>query len=184
MEENGASSYHRFLNGDRGALEELVEEYSDDLVRFSYLFVRNAAAAEDIMEETFASLIAKRKLFFPRASFKAYLYKIAKNKCIDYLRSRERRIVPLDDAERVLYAEDEEKNLLRKERAKAVYCALNRLPEPYREVLYLAYFEDFSLQELCTATKRSKKQVYNLLARAKKSLKEILKKEGFEYEVL
>lgn len=182
--ENGASSYHRYLNGDQSALEELVREYSDDLVRFIYLFVRSSAAAEDIMEDTFASLVTKRKHFFPRASFKAYLYKIAKNKCIDYLRSRERRVVPLDDVERVLCAEDGEKSLLQRERAKALYCALDKLFEPYREVLYLFYFENFTVEELCAATKQNKKQVYNLLARARKSLKEILKKEGFEDEIV
>ena len=61
MNENGAEAYRRFLHGDRNALEELVRIYSDDLVRYVFLYVRNTALAEDIMEDTFASLIIKKK---------------------------------------------------------------------------------------------------------------------------
>ena len=57
------------------------------------------------------------------------------------------------------------------------------LPQ-YSEVLYLAYFELLSIPEIADVTKKSVKQVSNLLYRAKSALKEILEKEGFEYEEL
>lgn len=89
--ETGARLYNLFLSGDGGALEELVRLYSDDLVRFACLFVGNAAEAEDVMADTFAALIVKRKKFREEATFKTYLYKIARNKAMDVLRARKKR---------------------------------------------------------------------------------------------
>ena len=60
---NGESSYRRFLDGEERAIEELVLAYGDSLVRFAYCYVKDSAAAEDIMEDAFASFLAKRKRF-------------------------------------------------------------------------------------------------------------------------
>lgn len=60
---NGVCSYHRYLQGDDDALELLVREYSDALVRYAYCFVQDWATAEDIMEETFIAIVLKPKRF-------------------------------------------------------------------------------------------------------------------------
>jgi len=65
-----------------------------------------------------------------------------------------------------------------------LWLAIVCLPEQYRGVLNLAYFDGFSVSEISKIMKRSRKQVYNLLARAKSSLKEILVREGVSYENL
>ena len=91
-ERKGESSYRRFLEGDMNAVQELVEIYSDSLVRFAYCYVKDSAIAEDIMEDAFASLLAKRKRFQSGENLRAYLYKITRNKCIDYIRFRKRHL--------------------------------------------------------------------------------------------
>ena len=58
------------------------------------------------------------------------------------------------------------------------------LPEQYREVLQLAYFDGFSPSEISGVMRKTSKQVYNLLARAKTALKELLEKEGITHEDL
>ena len=178
--------YYRFLFGEKEALEMLVREYSDALIRFAYCYVKDSAVAEDIMEDAFSALIIKRRDFDSADNLRAYLYKTVRNKCVDYLRMRKKR-VPLADIERVFTANAEketEKSLLRQENRRAVYEALQNLPSQYREILYLTYFEDCTADELSRLLRRTKKQIYNLLHRAKTSLKELLIKEGISYENL
>ena len=176
------SSYRRFLEGDEHALEELIEEYGDALVRFAYCLVKDSFVAEDIAQDAFATLIFKRRHFSSCDSFQAYLYKIVRNKCIDYLRSK-KRTVPLGDLENVLVsATDAEKDVLAHERNERVYACLQRLPAQYQDVLYLYYFEDCRAEAVSKIIRKTKKQTYNLLARAKSALKELLEKEGIVYE--
>lgn len=179
----GTEYYHRFLQGDTNALEELVREYGDALTRYAFCYVKDAAAAEDIMADTFAILIVKRKQFKEGAKFRTYLYKIARNKSIDYLRAHARNL-PLNDLENVLQSKETENDYFRKERNRELFICMQALSPQYRDVLYLVYFNGFDVREVCRVMRKNTKQVYNLLARAKSSLKEILIKEGFSYEFL
>lgn len=181
MAEFGESCYHRFLQGDKTALEELIRTYSDALVRFAYSYVRNAAVAEDVMSDSFAALFMKAKRLPDADSLRAYLYKIARNKCMDYLR-RHRDTVPLADLENVLHVSGADVQLWMQERDKTVYACMQALPSQYREVLQLKYFDGFGVSDICRISGKSAKQVYNLLARAKDALKKLLKKEGITYE--
>ncbi len=182
MAEIGASSYRRFLLGEEAALQAFVAEYSDALVRYAAGFV-GSAAAEDVASEAMALLLFKKKTFPDENRMRAYLYKIARSKSMDHLR-RHRESVPLEDVEAVLGGGDPLPDLLRKERDEALYRCLNRLPAQYREVLTLAYLDDFEIRQICTILGRSTKQVYNLLSRGKDALKELLEKEDITYEDL
>ena len=81
-----------------------------------------------------------------------------------------------------LFAGDLEEDVIKKERERAVFACLQELPLQYRQVLTLAYFDSFSISEICAIMSRSSKQVYNLLNRAKTSLKTSLEKVGITYE--
>ena len=59
---------------------------------------------------------------------------------------------------------------------------MSRLPEDYRNVLYLLYFEDMSTEQAAAVMKKTKKQVYNLAFRGKQQLKELLTEAGFDDE--
>ena len=100
--DNGASSYHRFLEGDESGLEELVEAYSDNLIFFINSFMNNLTLSEDLMSDTFLELILKKPRFVGDSSFKTYLFKIGRNKAFDCLRKQKRTLtltVPFHNAE-------------------------------------------------------------------------------------
>ena len=177
MNDQALAFYNAYLHGEKRALEQLVTLESDNLIRFAYLYVRDSAVAEDIAEDVFVTLIVKRKPFEERAKFRTYLFKIARNKCLDYLR-RNAKKVPLQDVETVLQAPSFEQTIEDKENNRTLYLALAQLPKQYREVLHLNYFEELSVPEICAVTKQTAKQVYNLLSRAKLSLKQELTKYG------
>lgn len=183
--DNGIDCYRRFLAGDREGLKELVALYQRALIAFIDGYVRDEALAEDVEIDVFFELYKRKKPFDEAggAAFKTYLFKIARNKALNAVKKRSRRReLPLEAAAGVPSEENAEVALLRKIRADAVHNALEKLPENYREALYLKYFEQLSPEEICAVTGRRKKQVYNLLDRGRAALREILTAEGAEYE--
>ena len=135
------------------------------------------------MEDAFAALLAGRRHFRSPQQLRAWLYKTTHNKAVDYLR-RHKREVPLSDVENVLSSVGPERHIALLERNRAIYVCMQRLPLQYRQVLQLTYFEDFSVAEICRIMRKTQKQVYNLLARAKVALKELLIEEGISHENL
>lgn len=91
------------------------------------------------------------------------------------------KTAPLQGLENMLSSENGD-DILARERNETLYACMQKLPAPYKEVLYLNYFDGFSNAEICKILKKNAKQVYNLLARAKSTLKLHLVKEGFSYE--
>lgn len=158
-----------------------VGKYSDALIRYAFCIVHDATACEEIILACIASFVYRNT---DRALSKAYLYRMVHSRCIDYIRFH-RRFVPLGDVEEVLSGGyDVEKHAEDRERYAALYRCLNKLLADYRTVLYLQYWEGFSIDEICRVMSKNNKQVYNLLSRAKIALKEELLKEGFENEDL
>ena len=179
----GESSYHRYLQGDSSALETFVAACSDTLVRFAYCFVKDGAAAEDIVQDALATLIIKRRTFSVHDNFRAYLYKTVRNRCIDYLRIH-KKTVPLEAVQSAYAYADIEGDVARRAVYPKIYACLWQLPKQYSEVLYLAYFDGYKAEQISGIIRKTKKQTYNLLARAKSTLKEMLNKEGVSYEDL
>ncbi len=180
MTQNG--SYQKILANDPAVLEQLIYMYSDALVRYAYCIVRNASVAEDVVEEAYATLLMKNKAFSSMEQVRAWLYKTVRSRAVDQLRRG--HYVPLCDVENVLQDGDMESRFLSRERNAVVYTCMQNLPEQYRQVLLLSYFEEFSVEQIAVILGKTKKQVYNLLTRARAAIKELLIKEGFSYEDL
>lgn len=119
---------------EKAVLEAQIVTYSDALVRFAYSYVKNASVAEEVMEDSFAALFVSGKLLREESYLRAYLYKIARNKCVDYLRHH-RKTIPLEDLENVLSVPGADAQLWKRERDKKIYMCMQKLPEQYREVL-------------------------------------------------
>jgi RNA polymerase sigma-70 factor (ECF subfamily) len=183
MAETVDRSCRRFLPGVVLTLDTFIRTYSDALVRFAYTFVHDSAAAEDIAAEAVAIFYIKAKKFPDEAHLRAYLYRIARSKAVDYLR-RHKNLVPLEDLENVLATGSVEQDLFRRERDIVLYRCLGKLPRQYALVLQLSYLEDLPIKEVCTVLGLRQKQVYNLLSRAKTSLRNLLEKEGITREDL
>jgi len=185
--DNGASSYRRFRDfGDESGLVEIIRDYKDGLIFYINSFVCNIYTAEDLAEDTFVLLFIKKPKDNGKASFKTWLYAIGRNLAIDYLR-RESKIskVPLEScAELISEEESLESAYIREERKKIVHKALNKLKSEYRQVLWLAYFEEFSNKEIAYIMKKTVHNIETLTYRARKSLKAQLEMEGFIYEEL
>lgn len=181
--DNGESSYRRFLNGDKSGFDELIAMYREPLILFINGFLHNLVESEDVAEDVFVELIVHPKRFLFRSSLKTYIFSIAKNKAMDVVR-REIKI-SFDIALSEFEKEDEmrvEDHICRKENEKILLCAMEKLHPEYAAVLRLIYFEDMTNDEAGKVLGKNKRQMANLLYRAKNSLRCAMKEEGFTYE--
>lgn len=178
--DNGASSYRRFLEGDNEGFVEIIRDYKDGLMLYLNGYVHDIHDAEDLMEDTFVKLYAKRPKFSEKFSFKTWLYTIGRNVAIDHLRKEKRgRIRSIEDMnDTVADISLPETEYLKKEDSVLILSAMDCLKSDYRQTLYLKYFEGLSNDEISRVMGRSRRQVENLLYRGKQALKIILEQEG------
>lgn len=184
--DNGASSYRRFLEGDSNGLVEIIRDYKDGLILYLNGIVQNLYVAEDLTEDTFVKLVVKKPHFSGKSSFKTWLYAIARNVAIDYLRSSATvKEISVDEYRNMANDEENlEQTYIRSEDKIIVHKALSKLKSEYRQVIYLTFFEGLDNKQAAKVMRKSKRQIENLIYRAKMSLKEQLIKEGFSYEEL
>ncbi len=184
--DNGASSYRRFLDGDDDGIVQIIKEYKDGLMLYINNYVKNIHIAEDLMEDTFVRLVTKKPHFSGKSSFKTWLYSIGRNIVVDYIR-KSSKISEVSAEELSVILNDEadiEKEYFRDEHKIMLHKALTKINVKYSNVLYLIYFENFTIKETASIIKKSYKQTENLVYRAKQSLKSQLEMEGFVYEEL
>ena len=177
--DNGASSYRRFLNGDEAAFDNLMEELFRGLVFFIDRYVHDTHAAEDIAIDAFSDLIVHRHRYNFKVSLKTYLFMVGRSRALDYIRHR--KIIDfseLSEAEGVSDEQSLEETVLADERKRTVNAALAKLPEDMRVAVHLIYFEEMTYEEAAKVMKKNRKQVDNLLYRAKKELRIILGEDG------
>ena len=183
--DHGAELYRRFLDGDNDALSDIIRSYRDGLILYIHSLTKNICIAEELAEETFVVLIVKKPRFSGKSSFKTWLYAIGRNTAVDQIRKyAKRHTIPIDE----MYTLSDEKLLeqeyIREERNRIIHRSLKALHADYSQVLYLTFFEELSRDEVAAVMHRSKRQIENLLYRAKAALRTQLEKEGIEHEEL
>ena len=178
--DNGAGSYRRFLEGDESAFDDIMKELFFGLVFFVNRYVRDVYAAEDIAMDVFAELIANPRRYNFKVSLKTYLFMLGKSRALDYIKRR--RIIDFVELSAAGELKSDEKELLdlvvADERKRKLSQAISQLPQDMRTVLHLIYFEDMSYEDAARVLRKSRKQVDNLLYRAKGQLRIILSEDG------
>lgn len=175
----GASSYRRFLSGDKEAFAEIVEVYRESLIFFLYRYVNNLDIAEDLAEDVFVEVLLHPKRYRFRCSLKTWLFAIGRNKAVDYVRKHVR--MTFCDMEAMKEQADLhtlEETVLDNEEKRAMSRAFADLRGDYRQALHLIYFEEMTYAEAGRVMGRSRKQVENLVYRGKQALRQALRKEG------
>lgn len=165
---------------DKSNMEKAFEIYGDRLLGFINSYLKDIRLAEDIMMDVFVELLVRCPVFENEAQFRAYVFKVAKNKSINSYKSG-RRLVKLDE-ESLKDTSELENTIFSGELDKKLSDAMEKLNFKYREVLYLSYFEDMSIEEVSQVLGIKQKSAINLKHRAKKKLNEVLKKANLRFE--
>lgn len=182
--EQKPNSYQLFLDGDESALADIIHTYKDGLILYLNGIVGDIVTAEELTEETFVKLVLKRPRFHNGSSFKTWLYTIARNTAIDYLRRNKRESVPLEECPHLAGEEDLERSYIHQEEKLLMHKCMKQLKPEYRQVLWLSYFEGFSYQQIGRVMKKTTHGVDTLAYRARAALKNLMIKEGYNYEGL
>ena len=162
--------------GSEDALRELLVRHRESLTLFLYGYLRNMDDAEELMLDAFAVAAARTSVYSGHSSFRTWLFGIGRHLALRQLRRR--REPPLREAEP---GDTPELELMRSERDRALYAAMERLNPDYRQVLYLIYFEEMSTEDAARVMGKTRKQVYNLTERGKKALRTELERMEFDY---
>lgn len=154
---------------DREEAARLVEQYSTAVYRLAYARTGNREDAEDITQETFLRLVRAAPAFRDGEHCKAWLLRVAANCAGDLHRSPwRRRAVSLEEAGQVAAPEPLEENGMR--------TSILALPENYRVVVHLYYYEDLSTAEIARVLGKREGTIRTRLSRARAMLREDLEK--------
>lgn len=151
----------------RESVDVLVDKYKNNLFSIAFNICKNMQDAEDVVQDTFIGYLTIKKDFETLEHIRAWLIRVAinkaKNKNISFFR---RNTVPLEEYMETLTFESEE--------ASEVFVAVMGLPEKYRVVIHLFYYEDYSIKEIADILKLSESNVKVRLSRGRMILKNTL----------
>jgi RNA polymerase sigma-70 factor (ECF subfamily) len=152
----------RYAEGEEDAFREIVNRYKNGLYAFLKRFINQQSVVEEVFQETFLQLFTSRDSFDPSRPLRPWLFTIAANKAKDYLRKQHRTAaIPLgtiseqdemsfDDMLNCLASDTRVpyEGLERDEMARRVREVIADIPESLREILILAYFNEFSYKQM------------------------------------
>lgn len=174
------------LGGNALSFQLLVERYQERIFALSRHYTKSAVEVEDIAQDTFLKAFRRLETFQRQSSFSTWLYRIAVNTALDFLkRSGRSPVQAVEDPELTaapvraqagsgVTIASPDVNLRREELARITRNVLAELPEIFRTVLVLREFEDLSYQEMAEVLGISIGTVESRLFRARARFKEAL----------
>lgn len=159
-----------FRHGNRSAFELLFERHRREVFNFARRMIGERAAAEDACQETFLRLVTGAQGYRPEGRFRAWLFRIARNCCLQTLRRRHGPQVELDGVASVQESPPDAADRIELERR--LEAAIGRLPEAWREVFLMRYRHGLEYREIAEATGQPLGTVKTHIHRARTRLAE------------
>lgn len=159
--------FQRLQQGDAAALDELIREFYPEIFRYCLWHTPDRETAEDATQETFFKAVRHLDGYTHHGKFRAFLYKIAANTCIDLWRQSGKPEASASEA----YIEP---GFSRAEGEINIQRLLSALPEQQREVVLLRYVHDLQLKEIAEILHEPLRTVQSRLRTALKALKKAL----------
>ncbi len=174
------------IKGDERAYAELMGRYRDSIYFMLLKMVNNKVDAEDLTIEAFTKAFKNLSLYSPSFAFSTWLFKIATNNCIDFLRKKRSDIVSIDaptsdsDQDNALPLPfdglDPEEELIKEQKLVLMRDIVEKLKPRYRMLIELRYFKEYSYEEIASELEIPVGTVKAQLFRARELLFLIMKK--------
>jgi len=180
-QENDLQLVKRVIKGEKEIFSEIIKNYEKPLFYYlSRLTRRPAHDLEDILQEIFIKVYKNLRAFNPQYKFSSWIYRIAHNEAINYLKKHKKEISLENNEflETIPDSQDLLEELHIKEKREKVKRGIYKLELKYREVLILRYLEEKTYEEISDILRKPVNTIGTLINRAKKQLKEILKNEN------
>ena len=163
-------------------LARILSEYGKSVYRLAFIKTKNYSDADDIYQEVFLRLIKNDKEFKSDEYLKNWLLKTTINLCKDLWKSAwYRNNSLLSDFQEDSGYEYESVNE-KDDESSEVTNAVMQLPQKYREVIHLYYYEGYTEKEIAQMLNTNEKTISSRMIRGRKKLKELFEKEGKKYE--
>lgn len=174
-------------DGDQKAYAELMKNYRDSLYFMLLKMTNNPHDAEDLTIEAFGKAFKKLHQYTPDYAFSTWLFKIASNNCIDFIRKKKKYTFSIDAnyddnetgtemASKIpSQTLDPEEELVKKQKIKLMHEVVEKLKPHYRTLIELRYFKEYSYDEIATELNLPLGTVKAQLFRAREFLYQILK---------
>lgn len=161
--EKARRDYHLIqlaLSGNQKAYADLLGHYKDSIYFLLLKMVNNKSDAEDLAIETFGKAFKNLRSYTPNFAFSTWLFKIASNNCIDYLRKQKvkQKHIPIENNIADEYGEsyvtlqssspDPEEELILRQKEKLMHTVVKKLNPRYRKLIELRYFQELSYVEI------------------------------------
>lgn len=177
------------MKGDQKAYAELLDRYRDSIYFMLLKMVNNRDDADDLTIEAFGKAFKRLDQYTPDFAFSTWLFKIASNNCIDFIRKRKQNTISID----IRYKDDEggemtmdikanvlnpEEKAIKKQKIKLMHEVVQKLKPRYRSLVEMRYFKEMSYEEISQELDLPLGTVKAQLFRAREFLAEILKHSG------
>lgn len=172
------------IAGDQKAYAELLGRYRDAIYFMLLKMVNNNSDAEDLTIEAFGKAFKNISQYTPNYAFSTWLFKIATNNCIDFIRKKKANLISLDhttaDQETLgtpLHSDtpDPEEDMIKSQRMELTRSVVEKLKPRYKTLVELRYFKEYSYEEIATELSLPIGTVKAQLFRARELLYNILK---------
>ena len=162
---------------NRKAQMQLYNQYCDGMYIVAKRFLKDAADAEDVVQEAFIKAFTKLHQYKAEVTFGAWLKRIVVNKSIDFLKSKKQQLVDLEEVHlKVMDTTNDDKWLVDDAiTVDDVKEAINKLPEKYEYVVMLYLIEGYDHQEIAQVLNITEVASRSQLMRGKNKLKQQLK---------
>lgn len=146
-------------NGDQAAFASLMERYRESIYFMMMKMVRNTDDADDLTIEAFGKAFSRLDQYSPSFAFSTWLFKIASNNCIDFIRKKRIKLTSMDtgytneDGESISIdarsvTRDPEETIIHNQKVKHMRHLVSQLKPRYRELIEKRYFEELSYEEI------------------------------------
>jgi RNA polymerase sigma-70 factor (ECF subfamily) len=170
--------------GNEKAFADLMARYRDSIYYMLLKMVNNTSDADDLTIEAFGKAFKNIHLYTPNYAFSTWLFRIATNNCIDFIRKKKAAPAPIeqqddqDDPTSYLQADSPgpEEELIRQQKIKHLKQVVNQLKPQYKKLIELRFFKEYSYDEISKELNIPLGTVKAQIFRAKDLLYSILRK--------
>ncbi|MFP4019319.1 MAG: RNA polymerase sigma factor [Bacteroidales bacterium] len=176
------------IGGDEQAYAELMDRYKDAIYYMLLKMVNNKNDAEDLTIEAFGKAFKNIEQYTPNYAFSTWLFKIATNNCIDFIRKKKANLVSIDhsneDGNEITpptlqsHSLDPEEDMIKNQKVDLMRSVIHKLKPRYRNLIELRYFKEYSYEEIAQQLNLPLGTVKAQLFRARELLFNILKNKN------
>jgi RNA polymerase sigma-70 factor (ECF subfamily) len=166
----------RFKSRDISAFDEIFSKYYKPIYYYVYKMLYNSEVAEDITQDTLIKVYKNLSSVDETIKFSSWIYKIAHNSCIDYIRKNKINFELIDNVKYLDKEENEPENkYLNKEMHNKIKKVMLKIGSKYRAILILRDYNDLSYKEISVILGCSESAVKSLIYRARQEFQRTYK---------